>query len=65
MVRIVNPQQNRLFDSFNPLLTVQTQRLLLDDWPGVLGHVILELCSEGIQVGHFRIFLYNRTQRGF
>ena len=43
MRRIVNPQQNRLFDSFNPVLTVQTQRLLLDDWPGVFRHVILEL----------------------
>lgn len=40
---IVNPQQNRLFDSFNPVLTAQTQRLLLDDWPGVFRHVILEL----------------------
>ena len=43
MRRIVNPQQNRLFDSFNPVLTTQTQRLLLDDWPGVFRHVILEL----------------------
>ncbi|MBU0482867.1 MAG: transposase [Proteobacteria bacterium] len=43
MRRIVNPQQNRLFDSFNPVLTAQTQRLLLDDWPGVFRHVILEL----------------------
>jgi hypothetical protein len=43
MRRIVNPQQTRLFDSFNPVLTDQTQRLLLDDWPGVFRHVILEL----------------------
>ncbi|MBL7189508.1 MAG: hypothetical protein ISS70_24535 [Phycisphaerae bacterium] len=43
MRRIVNPQQNRLFDSFNPVLTAQTQRLSLDDWPGVFRHVILEL----------------------
>jgi len=43
MRRIVNPQQNRLFDSFNPVLTTQTQKLLLDDWPGVFRHVILEL----------------------
>jgi len=43
MRRIVNPQQNRLFDSFDPVLTAQTQRLLLDDWPGVFRHVILEL----------------------
>ena len=31
MRRIVNPQQTRLFDSFNPVLTDQTQRLLLDE----------------------------------
>ena len=43
MRRIVNPQQNRLFDSFNPVLTAQTQKLLLDDWPGVFRHAILEL----------------------
>ena len=43
MRRIVNPQQTRLFDSFDPVLTAQTQKLLLDDWPGVFRHVILEL----------------------
>ena len=52
MRRIVNPQQNRLFDSFNPVLTAQTQRLLLDDWPGVFRHVILELMPAEQLGGH-------------
>jgi hypothetical protein len=52
MRRIVNPQQNRLFDSFNPVLTDQTQRLLLDDWPGVFRHVILELMPAEQLGGH-------------
>ena len=52
MRRIVNPQQNRLFDSFNPVLTVQTQKLLLDDWPGVFRHVILELMPAEQLGGH-------------
>ena len=52
MRRIVNPQQTRLFDSFNPVLTDQTQRLLLDDWPGVFRHVILELMPAEQLGGH-------------
>jgi hypothetical protein len=53
MRRIVNPQQTRLFDSFNPVLTVQTRRLLLDDWPGVFRHVILDLLPAEQLGGHF------------
>jgi len=52
MRRIVNPQQTRLFDSFNPVLTDQTQRLLLDDWPGVFRHVILDLMPAEQLGGH-------------
>jgi hypothetical protein len=43
MRRTINPQQNHLFDSFNLVLTAQTQRLLQEDWTGVFRHVILEL----------------------
>jgi hypothetical protein len=43
MHNIVNPQQNRLFDSFDSILTVKTRQRLLDGWQGVFRHVILEL----------------------
>jgi len=40
---IINPQQSLLFDPFDPVLTEKTRARLLDDWPGVFRHVILEL----------------------
>ena len=43
MQRIVNPLQTRLFDPFDPVLTEKTRKRLLDGWPGVFRHVILEL----------------------
>ena len=43
MYQIVNPQQARLFDPFDPVLTEKTRTRLLDGWPGVFRHVILEL----------------------
>ena len=43
MYTIVNPQQARLFDPFEPVLTEKTRKRLLDGWPGVFRHVILEL----------------------
>ena len=43
MHHIVNPQQTRLFDPFDNVLTEKTRRRLLDNWPGVFRHVILEL----------------------
>ena len=43
MRRIVNPKQTCLFDPFNPVLTDQTRKRLLNSWPGIFRHVILEL----------------------
>jgi len=53
MQRIVNPQQSRLFDPFDPVLTDKTRKRLLDDWPGVFRHVILELMPVNILGGHY------------
>lgn len=53
MRRIVNPQQTRLFDSFDPVLSARARQRLLDDWPGVFRHVILELMPVGTLAGHF------------
>lgn len=53
MQRIVNPQQSRLFDPFDPVLTEKTRTRLLDGWPGVFRHVILELMPVNILGGHY------------
>ncbi len=53
MQRIANPQQSRLFDPFDPVLTEKTRTRLLDDWPGVFRHVILELMPVNILSGHY------------
>ena len=53
MYRIVNPQQTRLFDPFDSVLTERTRRRLLDGWPGVFRHVILELMPVDAISGHF------------
>jgi len=53
MHKIVNPQQTRLFDSFDSVLTEKTRKRLLDSWPGVFRHVILELMPVDIISGHF------------
>jgi len=53
MRRIVNPQQTRLFDSFDPVLTEKTRQRLLDGWSGVFRHVILELLPVDAMSGHF------------
>ena len=50
MQRIANPLQSRLFDPFDPVLTEKTRTRLLDDWPGVFRHVILELMPVGVQL---------------
>ena len=47
MQRTVNPRQTRLFDAFDPVLTPQAQQRLLDGWPGMFRHVILELMPVG------------------
>ena len=43
MYNIVNPQQIRLFDSFDSILTEKTRKRLLEGWQGVFRHIILEL----------------------
>ena len=53
MLNIVNPQQTRLFDPFDSVLTDQTRKRLLDGWHGVFRHVILELMPVDVVSGHF------------
>ena len=53
MHKIVNPQQTRLFDPFNSVLTEKTRKRLLDGWPGVFRHVILELMPVDVVSGYF------------
>ncbi len=53
MYRIVNPQQTRLFDPFDSVLTEKTRKRLLDGWAGVFRHVILELLPIDAVSGHF------------
>jgi hypothetical protein len=53
MRRIVDPRQNCLFDPYGTLLTEATRRRLLEGWPGVFRHVILELMPVDVLSGHF------------
>ena len=53
MHKIVNPQQTRLFDPFDRVLTEKTRKRLLDNWPGVFRHIILELMPIDAVSGHF------------
>jgi len=53
MHKIVNPQQTRLFDPFGRVLTEKTRKRLLDNWPGVFRHVILELMPVNTISGNF------------
>ena len=53
MHNIVNPRQTRLFDPFDSVLTEKTRKRLLDGWPGVFRHVILELMPVDAISGHF------------
>jgi len=53
MYTIVNPQQTRLFDPYDNVLTEGTRKRLLDGWPGVFRHVILELMPVDTLSGHF------------
>lgn len=53
MHKIVNPRQIRLFDPFASVLTEKTRKRLLDDWPGVFRHVILELMPVDAVSEHF------------
>ena len=53
MQRIVNPKQTRLFDAFDSVLTEKTRKRLLDGWPGIFRHVILELMPVDAISEHF------------
>jgi len=53
MQTIVNPQQTRLFDPFDSVLTERTRKRLLDGWSGVFRHVILELMPVDAIAGRF------------
>lgn len=53
MHTIVNPQQTRLFDPFDSVLTEKTRKRLLNGWPGAFRHVILELMPVDAVSGHF------------
>jgi hypothetical protein len=53
MHNIVNPRQTRFFDPYDRVLTEKTRKSLLDDWPGVFRHVILELMPVDVISGHF------------
>jgi len=53
MHKITNPQQTRLFDSFDSVLTEKTRKRLLDGWPGVFRHIILELMPVDAISEHF------------
>ena len=48
-----DPQQTRLFDPFDPVLTERTRRALLEDWQGVFRHVLLELMPMEALGGSF------------
>lgn len=62
MYKIVNPQQTRLFDPFDHVLTEKTRQRLLDNWPGVFRHVILELMPVDVISGHFNPVLGRPTK---
>ena len=53
MHNIVNPRQIRLFDPFDSVLTDKTRKRLLDGWPGIFRHVILELMPVDAVSGQF------------
>ena len=53
MKKIVNPKQIRLFDPFDRVLTPKTRKRLLDGWPGVFRHIILELMPVDAVSEHF------------
>jgi hypothetical protein len=53
MRKIVNPQQTQFFDPFDRVLTEQTRKRLLDGWPGVFRHIILQLLPVEAVGAHF------------
>ncbi len=53
MLNIDNPQQARLFDPYDQVLTERTRKDLHSSWPGVFRYVILELMPVGTLAGRF------------
>lgn len=53
MRTLVNPQQTRLFDPFDGVLTPRSRQHLLDSWPGVFRHVLLDLMPADALAEHF------------
>ncbi len=53
MHNIVNPQQTRLFDPFDSVLTEKTRTRLLNGWHGAFRHIILELMPVDAVSEHF------------
>ncbi|MEW6755207.1 MAG: transposase [Candidatus Latescibacterota bacterium] len=43
MRTVRDPRQTRFFDPFDAFLTERTRQALLEDWPGLFRHVLLEL----------------------
>ena len=65
MRKIVDPQQTRLFDVFDSVLTEKTRKRLLDGWPGVFRHVILELMPINTIAGRFHPSMGRPTKELF
>ncbi len=53
MRNIIHPQQTRLFDTYDDVLTERTRKDLLRSWPGVFRHLILELMPVDTLAGRF------------
>ena len=53
MRTIVNPQQTQMFDSFDGVLSPKARQRLLDSWPGVFRHVLLERMPADALARHF------------
>jgi len=62
MQTIVNPQQTRLFDPFDDVLTEKTRKHLLNGWSGVFRHVILELMPVDTIAGRFHTAMGRPTK---
>ena len=62
MHKIVNPQQIRLFDSFDNVLTEKARKHLEDGWQGVFRNVILELMPVEQISRHFNPTLGRPTK---
>jgi len=62
MRNLIDPRQTRLFDPFDSVLTPQTRKHLLDSWPGVFRHVLLELMPVDAIGGHFDLTMGRPTK---